>query len=562
MSFSFITATALTIVIFYLIYGGGSVYAQSTTPLQNNQIFFTNVTSGAQQHYYFNTQGSSAAAQNIKRTISYFTANTHPGYDDDNRNRDGSSGNDIDPTFWSTTSGLLTKRAPSLENTIIYLTLTSCSQPIPPPNYNGEIPSIDIYLSTVNTNKLPGPTNHQNNNTVDDTLPGRISWQGGDHLTELWIGVAAPTLTPGWTGEWTYELAVSTTQWMHPFYQQNDTWTLEDTDSNHALFLSADYLSNNNRPNVTALLTQDVPKELKYSYCAAKLHPAPNYSVNVTDTTRGRIDDNHLRQQLMISNLTQGQTYQAYMIKQDNAITGIASPLDIQMKSDPHCRMIYDLDFCDDVAYSVPTDPNQDIWNITRSYDDQVKELFAPFGTALTQFNCNSTQYSLVRNCDDCYRDYKRWLCAVTIPRCTSSTTDTPTSASLSDNQEELLPTVGTRDVTNGSSRNPWIDETYKPSGWTELLPCIDLCYHVVQSCPPFLQFNCPEGDLAAQQYGYWKTQTNQTKGPLLDINHPSCNRLNVNESILVISDANPLLSLSSFLLVSCMGLVLYIFSL
>ncbi|CAO3597089.1 unnamed protein product [Absidia cylindrospora] len=551
-----ITTITLTIFIFCLFHAGGSVHAQSTIPLQNNQILSTNVTSGAQQHYYFSTQGSSVAAQNIRRTLSYFTTNTKTEYD--SRNLDST-----DSSFSPTASGMLTKRAPPTENVIIYLTLTSCSQPIPPPNYNGEIPSIDIYLSTVNSNKLPGPTNHQNNNTVDDTLPGRISWQGGDHLTELWIGVAAPTLTPGWTGEWTYELAVSTTQWMHPFYQQNNSLTLEDTDSTHALFLSADYSSGNNRPNITTLLAQDVPKELKYSYCAAKSHQAPNYSVNVTDTTRGRMDGNHLRQQLMISNLTQGQTYQAYMVQQDNVITGIASPLDIQMKSDPHCRMIYDLDFCDDVAYSVPTDPNQDIWNITRSYDEQAKELFAPFGTALTQFNCNSTQYSLVRNCDDCYRDYKRWLCAVTIPRCTSSTTDTPTPALLGDHEDEPpLPTVGTREVTNGSSRNPWIDETYQPSGWTELLPCIDLCYQVVQSCPPFLQFNCPEGDLAAQQYGYWKTQTNQTKGPLFDVNHPTCNRLNMNESMLVISDASPLLSLSSSLLVSCMGLVLCILSL
>ncbi|KAI8328240.1 stretch-activated cation channel Mid1 [Chlamydoabsidia padenii] len=456
-----------------------SVYSQSTNALENNRILLSNITSSGQQHFYFNTQGSLS-----KRLVTF-------------------------------NGGSLTKRAP----TTIYLTLTSCTQPTPPLNYQGEIPSIDLYLSTVNSNPLPGPTNHQNNNTVDDTLPGRISWQtNSGSIPELWIGVAAPTLTPGWTGQWTYELAISTSQWMHPLNLQNDTVALEDTDNSHALLVTKDTTI-----NMTALITQDVPKELKYSYCAAKSYQTVGATTNKTETRRG---SGGLRQQMMIGNLTQGQTYQVYMIQQTPAtqITGITVPLTIQTLSDPHCRMIYDLDFCSDVAYSVPTDPNQDIWNITRAYDQQAQAVFAPFAAALSQFNCNNTQYSLVRNCDDCYRDYKRWLCSVTIPRCTSPS-----------------PWVDTRNVTN--SRNPWIDTTYQPGGWTELLPCIDVCYQVVQSCPPFLQFNCPEGDLAAQQYGYWNASVRHP---------PACNRLGMNESLLVISAGDLMARFSGLLLLIC----------
>lgn len=190
----------------------------------------------------------------------------------------------------------------------------------------------------------------------------------------------------------------------------------------------------------------------------------------------------------------------------------------------------------------MPTDPTQDIWNITRAYDQQAQDLFAPFATALSQFNCNNTQYSLVRNCDDCYRDYKRWLCAVTIPRCTSSSSPSSTL-------------VASRTVAAQSARNPWIDATYpSKDGWTELLPCVDLCYQVVQSCPPFLQFNCPEGDLAAQQYGYWKTIVNDSLA--LDVNHPTCNRVGMNVSLLVIS-AGSRLTASTFLLTGLLFVIL-----
>ena len=48
-----------------------------------------------------------------------------------------------------------------------------------------------------------------------------------------------------------------------------------------------------------------------------------------------------------------------------------------------------------------------------------------------------------------------------------------------------------TRKVTN-SSRNPLIDQVIKPGPWKEVLPCEDVCYRLVQSCPAALGFACP----------------------------------------------------------------------
>jgi calcium channel MID1 len=209
-----------------------------------------------------------------------------------------------------------------------------------------------------------------------------------------------------------------------------------------------------------------------------------------------------------------------------------------------NCRLIYGLSFCNQVAYSVatnPNDPGADIWNLTQSYDQNALQVFQPFATALSQFNCDTTQYSLVRNCTDCYNDYKNWMCSVLIPRCTS-----PSEINQADSTDG--PSQALREVPFNQSRNPWIDSTYSPNQWTELLPCIDLCYRVVQSCPPFMQFNCPSGDIAVSQYGYWQTGVASENGTnvVFDINNPTCNRMGLNTSLLVLSGSLPSLSISS----------------
>lgn len=203
--------------------------------------------------------------------------------------------------------------------------------------------------------------------------------------------------------------------------------------------------------------------------------------------------------------------------------------------------MIYGLGFCDQVAYSVPAKASDTTDSIRERYDDQARQLFEPFNIAISQFNCETTQYSLVRNCTDCYQDYKRWLCAVSIPRCTSIS-------------QTIADTVAVRVVDANESRNPWIDETLEPGTWTELLPCIDLCYQVVQSCPPFMAFNCPKGDLASLQYGYWKRSTIDANGMSVQLgpSYPTCNRMQLEEARLVLSDASqtPLMNYSILLII------------
>lgn len=46
------------------------------------------------------------------------------------------------------------------------------------------------------------------------------------------------------------------------------------------------------------------------------------------------------------------------------------------------------------------------------------------------------------------------------------------------------------------------IDQKIKPGPWKEVLPCEDLCYQLVQSCPAALGFACPIGERLVSSYG------------------------------------------------------------
>ncbi|KAI8388695.1 stretch-activated Ca2+-permeable channel component-domain-containing protein [Radiomyces spectabilis] len=514
---------SLACLLLLLLYSPNETTAQTsvTIQLKDGELQKSSVAAGDTRHYYFSSVNGQAL---FPRDI-----------DDD--------------------SPLLLKR--DIPN--IFLTVTTCSQPTAPSGHREAIPSLDLFLSTSADDTLPG---RGTGKLIEGIRPGYTAWTSQSTVNDVWIGVSAPSIGSVWSGNWTFEIAVSTQHWMHPLFLSNDpdqadvpSITLEDTDQTHALFLTNPYTSQT--PNVSILVASHVPPELSYSLCAVRSYQLPQYSTNITTTHRG--PSGAPRQQIMVSNLTENESYTAYLLHTTNQLTGLTPPVNVQMKSDPNCRLVYDLEFCDQVAYSVPVNPqaqNIDIWNVTLSYDNQARALFKPFDTALSQFNCDTTQYSLVRNCTDCYRDYKRWICSVTIPRCTSSN---PSGYSQINSDTKPAPAV--RPIGANQSRNPWIDEAMSPGAWTELLPCIDLCYYVVQSCPPFLKFYCPEGDLVALQYGYWQTGLVDQNGTMTNygLDRPTCNRLGANATQLVISQANTIGNHISFKGLLTVGTLLWI---
>ena len=173
--------------------------------------------------------------------------------------------------------------------------------------------------------------------------------------------------------------------------------------------------------------------------------------------------------------------------------------------------MVYDLPFCSDVAYAVPSNPSLDIPDLIKIYDTNAASLFKNFTYSLQQIPCNASGeslYSLARNCTQCEKAYKEWLCAVTIPRCHdfTSTRDHLWERNLGQAflNGSMLPDnyKGRHDVRNMSSRNPIIDSEIKPGPYKEVLPCQDLCHELVRSCPTALGFKCPKKPWLHDSYG------------------------------------------------------------
>lgn len=180
-----------------------------------------------------------------------------------------------------------------------------------------------------------------------------------------------------------------------------------------------------------------------------------------------------------------------------------------------NCAIIYNLSFCTYTFYAVPYNPNLNLDNVAlaKKYDERASESYQNFNRSLQQIPCNATDdasYSLVRNCKDCAAAYKAWLCAVTIPHCQdfSSPDNLFQPRSLAyPAWNDTAATPNLRNTTtlsarNSSARNPWIDQVIKPGPWKEKLPCKDLCYNLVRSCPASLGFSCPTDRWLSWNYG------------------------------------------------------------
>jgi calcium channel MID1 len=172
-----------------------------------------------------------------------------------------------------------------------------------------------------------------------------------------------------------------------------------------------------------------------------------------------------------------------------------------------NCRLIVDLSFCDQVAYSVPSNPTTfgNSTQLAQFYDNFASTMYANFDKSLAQIACeapSSQRYSLARNCSDCASAYKDWLCSVTIPRCEDFSNNASylqpraISQPFPDGKTLGVATLEALSLPNttayNSSRNPRIDEVIRPGPYKELLPCDDLCYKLVQNCPAALGFGCP----------------------------------------------------------------------
>ena len=122
-----------------------------------------------------------------------------------------------------------------------------------------------------------------------------------------------------------------------------------------------------------------------------------------------------------------------------------------------------------------------------------------------------TSQYSLARNCNNCREAYKRWLCTVAIPRCEDYSSTNKYTIERNVGQPfpngTLVPELEREKLMknrrHNESRNSFIDEKIAPGPYKEILPCEEVCYEVVQSCPAALGFTCPLPRMSTFSYSY-----------------------------------------------------------
>ncbi|KAI9646700.1 stretch-activated cation channel mid1 [Ciborinia camelliae] len=447
-----------------------------------------------------------------------------------------------DSTLWPRQSTSVTTRT-------LYITVNTCTQPEAEGANLGAPSQLELYISQSEKNKNPGPGQ-------DASLQQTYTLDGGAAVVTLnatgdvYMGLSGSNLTGNYTGTWNAQIAASIDAPYHYYNSDESNLILVDSDSGSALLVTTDLTTDNGSvydewvnlpPPFTMFASKTVNSSmigLQNSYCglekkaeiAGTINGGQSTSrIQVSMTTRG--EDNYPKQQFYFDGLTAGTSYYGILAMNGNSTAlgreGVGGggqvwkAMTFSTISADNCALVYNLTFCDQVAWTVPSNPNKfpNTSALAEWYDSSTNESYQYFKKALAQIPCNTTssaQYSLAQNCATCDAAYKTWLCSVTIPRCTDFSNDLPWLQRRGmgqpfPNQTSLSPelvSLANSSLSMNGSRNPNIDEIVQPGPYKEILPCEDLCYGIVRACPAIMSFACPTpGDTGfASSYGIRRT--------------------------------------------------------
>ncbi|KAJ9666155.1 hypothetical protein H2201_003834 [Coniosporium apollinis] len=436
-----------------------------------------------------------------------------------------------------------TERPGSQRSRTVYISIDVCQQPTSNGTTTTEAPQLIMYVSTSEQNTKPGPDKRESQANIP--LVEGFAQHTVNATGAVYIGVHEPDLQPGLSGAWNYEVTASIDAPYHSHHDGEPLLLFVDSDTTSALLVT-DNLTQANASDPVYRRWMDLAEPpftmyafsknetsirgLQRSYCGLDAVPSGK-QIEVTRTMTNRGLGNKPKEQFHIRGLNGSTTYHGFLAMRGNStasgdavISGgghLWSAINFTTKSDANCRIISNLTFCTEVAYAVPSNDETfpSATDLANLYNARAEALYENFTYSLDQIACNTTstaRYSLARNCTDCAAAYKTWLCAVTIPRCEdfsapaslsylqprnigqapisqSTFSFTSNSNSNSTDAEALAADTTLRNrLYANSSRNPLIDQQIRPGPYKEVLPCEDLCYALVQSCPAKLGFSCP----------------------------------------------------------------------
>ncbi|KMP03338.1 calcium channel MID1 [Coccidioides immitis RMSCC 2394] len=422
----------------------------------------------------------------------------------------------------------------SRRSTTVYVTLNTCIQPslnATQRSDDSSPPQLQLFYSEDGSVKEPGPdTPEVLSIGFDDGYASAEIQADGD----VYIGVFAPT-HPRYRGMYNYEVAASVDAPFHSVQPDAPFLYFVDSDSQAALLqTNATTAAKPGDESYKEWMKLDPPPftmfahnmnssdifGIQKSYCGLSKNAQMSRiggSLKTRMTNRGLTP----KEQFYITGLNRSSGYYGILAMEGNSTASgngvvggggkVWKTMNFTTKSDNNCAVVYDLKFCSEVAYAVPSNPALNVSQLMKLYDDHAAKLYKNFSYSLQQIPCNassSSKYSLARDCDDCASAYKQWLCAVTIPRCHDFSSSLSFLRPRNTGQNFLNGSILPDDhplrqnVLTNSSRNPLIDEEIKPGPYNEVLPCRELCYDLAQSCPSALGFGCPTNKWLNYSYG------------------------------------------------------------
>ncbi|KAE9989840.1 hypothetical protein EG327_002181 [Venturia inaequalis] len=510
--------------------------APGTSPLKNNIPFGENIAPGAVATFKFARSEVYGPPGTLRTGLPENTLG--PGGSSLEKRDGASTYDDMGLEYHD----LLKRQTSNGTNQTVYISANTCVQPHVNLGGLGSPPQLTLYVSSNESDITSTPIGDAMAFPFDQ---GYVSVQV-NATGDVFFAVVADNLTTDFSGQWNYKIAASIDA--SYFYYEGSTpmiWSV-DTDSKSALLATLNLTDPDINVSNTKSLRQQwmdmIPHPpftmkvynasspnltgIERSYCGLDKLDINPVTINYNMTTRG-VGKNP-KQQFYATGLQPGQNYTAILafdgvnMTNSSVVAGggqLWQSIPFTTKTEDNCKIIYDLPFCDAVAYAVPTNPNNPsltIEELRGTYDNYSSSLYQNFTNSLDQIQCHtaeSSQYSLATNCDECKANYKLWLCAVTIPRC-EDFSNTVNSALKPRNIGHPFPNGTTpvftiqdpsepRKIINSpeslmvynSSRNPMIDEIIKPGPYKELLPCQELCFDLVQACPTALGFQCPKAE-------------------------------------------------------------------
>ncbi|KAL8902923.1 MAG: hypothetical protein Q9171_007564, partial [Xanthocarpia ochracea] len=408
---------------------------------------------------------------------------------------------------------LAEKQNTTLNSRSVWLSISVCDQPTSATaGAAGAPPQLEVYVSRSSNNQRPDRGRRDHDVDVEG---GYGNFTMSSVSEDIWVGVRAPELPDGFDGIYNYELAASIDAPYVTYFNGdpnlNETHiTAWDTDSNSSILWTGDITNSlSNTTTFSQWMERNPPfsvyvhdeedrafQSMMRSVCGLRNHAKVKKSDNSMIKIGGQP-----KQLFYVNGLNMSTTYYAIMTLESgsgNATAGrggtVWKATKFKTKSDNNCQIIYNLPFCTDVTYAVPSNPVK-IPNTTELgllYDTHAENAYQNFSKSLQQIPCetndSTTKYSLVRDCQDCDNAYKAWLCAVTIPRCEDFSTPDNTT-------KFLIPrSIGAKEFVNGSvvpnatsghslspenktknyyalSRNSMIDDRIQPGPYKEMLP-------------------------------------------------------------------------------------------